>query len=162
MVTWNEYELVWRTSTVCFTNESKREIFVPGLMNESKSEKSSVKEPAVTLLTSILITARQDCMGGIALMASFWMILPYSVYKRSPTFKDVFTMRFFDKYIKLENDKGSIEWDWNLFSTFIESPHFFHLYFNSKSFFLVPKAAVEKDGDVNELRTMLQQKILKH
>lgn len=109
--------------------------------------------PVAFLLSSLL---------WLALMASFWIILPYSVYKRSPTFKDVFTMRFFDKYIKLENDKGFIEWDWNLFSTFIESPHFFHLYFNSKSFFLVPKAAVEKDGNVIELRTMLQQKILKH
>ena len=30
--------------------------------------------------------------------------------------------------------------------TTLESPHFFHLYFDSKSFFLVPKEAVEKAG----------------
>lgn len=108
--------------------------------------------PIAFLLSSLL---------WLALMASFWMILPYSVYKRTPTFKDVFTMIFFEQYIKLENEKGFIKWEWKQFSTFIESPHFFHLYFNSKSFFLVPKAAVEKDGEVNELRKLLKEKIIK-
>jgi len=42
----------------------------------------------------------------------------------------------------------------------METPHFFHLYFDSKSFFLVPKDNMSADMQ-HELRGMLNKKIIK-
>lgn len=95
------------------------------------------------------------------LMVSFWYLLPYSIYKRAKTFKDSFTATLEDQHIFLENERGSKVWPWTAFSNFIESPHFFHLYFDSKSFFLLPKDAFEGDV-VHEARRILKQKIKKH
>ena len=47
----------------------------------------------------------------------------------------------------IQNDKGSRSWKWNEFSEWMESPHFFHLYFNSRSFFIIPKEAFEGDDE---------------
>jgi signal transduction histidine kinase len=92
------------------------------------------------------------------LMISLWFILPGAVYKRASTFRDAFKINFGQYGVQIENERGRTEWNWNKFSTFLESPHFFHLYFDSKSFFLVPKSAVENQ---EELRKMLQLKIPK-
>jgi len=108
--------------------------------------------PLAFLLSSVL---------WIALMVSFWYILPNTVYKKASTFRDTFKMTFGEYRVRLENERGYNEWNWNDFSYFIESPHFIHLYFDSKSFFLVPKKAVEKEGDLNELRKLFQKKIMK-
>jgi hypothetical protein len=40
----------------------------------------------------------------------------------------------------------------------MESPHFFHLYFDARSFFIVPKDAF-KDEDLHEARKILSTKI---
>lgn len=77
------------------------------------------------------------------LMLAFWFILPYSIYKRSATFKDHFAVALEDKHLFLENERGTKTWPWSAFSNVIESPHFFHLYFDSRSFFLLPKEAFE-------------------
>ncbi len=96
----------------------------------------------------------------VMMMASFWYILPNSIYKRADTFKDSFTI-FFNQYgVRLENERGEMEWTWNKFSRFFESPHFFHLYFDAKSFFLVPKEGMT-DSFRHELRAMLNSKIAK-
>jgi len=108
--------------------------------------------PVAFLLSSVL---------WIALMCSFWFFLPNTVYKKASTFQDAFTMTFGDYNVRLENERGYNEWNWDKFSSYMESPHFIHLYFDSKSFFLVPKAAVDKDGDIDELRRLLFQKIKK-
>lgn len=94
------------------------------------------------------------------LMIAFWFILPYSIFKRAATFKDGFTVSLEDKHLFLENDRGSKSWPWSAFSNFVESPHFFHLYFDSRSFFLIPKAAFEGD-DVHDARKFLANKIVK-
>ena len=97
----------------------------------------------------------------VMMMASFWYILPNSIYKKAiDTFKDQFTIAFKDNGITLENEKGYIHWDWMQFSHYFESPHFFHLYFSSKSFFMVPK---EDMGDEfrHELRAALKKGIKK-
>ena len=70
-------------------------------------------------------------------------------------------MSFGDYRVRLENERGYTDWNWEKFTTFIESPHFIHLYFDSKSFFLVPKAAVDKEGSLVELRKILTEKIKK-
>lgn len=93
-------------------------------------------------------------------LISFWFIMPAIVYKRSPTFKENFTIYFQPAYIALENDKGRVEWEWNRFSNYFETPFFFHLYFSPKSFFLVPKnnLGIEETSGV---RTLLQDNIRK-
>lgn len=108
--------------------------------------------PLAFLLSSLL---------WISLMISFWFILPNTVYKNASTFRDSFKMTFGEHVVRLENERGYNEWNWENFSSFIESPHFIHLYFDSKSFFLVPKDAVEKNGYLNDLRKLLQEKIIK-
>jgi len=92
------------------------------------------------------------------LMASFWYILPQSIYKRASTFKDQFTIFFNSFGVRLENDRGETQWEWKRFSKFFESPHFFHLYFDSKSFFLVPKEGMTEDFK-HELRALLKAHI---
>jgi hypothetical protein len=75
------------------------------------------------------------------LMITFWYILPITIYKKAATFKDGFKVSLEAQHLFLENDRGSKSWPWTAFSSFIESPHFFHLYFDSRSFFLIPKEA---------------------
>lgn len=96
-----------------------------------------------------------------ALMISFWFILPNSVYKKASTFKDTFKMTFGEYRVRLESERGYTEWNWEKFSSYVESPHFIHLYFDTKSFFLVPKTAVEKYGNLDSLRILLKEKIVK-
>ena len=107
--------------------------------------------PLAFLISSVL---------WFTLMISFWFLLPNAIYKRAQTFKDSFKVSFEDQHIFLENERGSKAWPWTAFSNFIESPHFFHLYFDSKSFFLLPKDAFEGDA-VHEARKILKSKIKK-
>ncbi|WP_207495601.1 YcxB family protein [Aridibaculum aurantiacum] len=94
----------------------------------------------------------------MVLMISFWFILPKTVYKRASTFRDTFKMSFSEHHVLLENARGQMQWAWKNFSRFVESPHFFHLYFDSRSFFLVPKAALE-DNERTDLRQLFKEKI---
>jgi hypothetical protein len=95
----------------------------------------------------------------IALMITFWFVLPQIVYKRASTFRDSFRMYFGEHGIRLQNERGSTEWNWNKFSGFYESPHFIHLYFDSRSFFLLPKQQAQAEGKLTEIRNLLSRKI---
>jgi hypothetical protein len=95
-----------------------------------------------------------------ALMLAFWFVLPMIIYKKAATFKDHFKVSFEDQHMFLENERGSRSWPWKDFSSFVESTNFFHLYFNSQSFFLIPKTAFEKD-DIYDVRKLLKEKIKK-
>ncbi len=95
------------------------------------------------------------------LMISFWFIMPGMVYKRAATFKDHFTMNFEEEGFSLGNERGSRQWSWQALSNFLESPHFFHLYFDSRSFFLVPKSGFKNSDEIYRLRQMLKEKITK-
>ena len=86
--------------------------------------------------------------------------MPYLVYKRAETFKDSFKAILYEDTFRIENDRGGRSWQWSEFSTWIESPHFFHLYFNSRSFFIVPKDAFEGD-DAHAARNVFREKIVK-
>jgi len=94
----------------------------------------------------------------IMLMLTFWFILPFTVYRRADTFRDRFRAILSDSTFRIENERGGRSWNWSEFSTWMESPHFFHLYFNSRSFFIVPKDAFEGES-VFEARNMLKEKI---
>lgn len=108
--------------------------------------------PLAFLLSSIL---------WIVLMVAFWFILPNSVYKRTSTFKDTFILTLGEHHVKLENEQGQVVWEWKKFSHYIESPFFVHLYFDSKSFFLIPKKEIKETGSLDDLRLLLKEKINK-
>lgn len=95
----------------------------------------------------------------LVLMVSFWFILPFMVYRRAETFKHSFSMRFESEGFTLMHERGNRSWPWQALSNFIESPHFFHLYFDSRSFFLVPKSGCRDRDEVSALRTMLKDHV---
>ena len=95
------------------------------------------------------------------LMISFWFVMPAIVYRRSATFQDNFTMRFEDEGFSVGTSRGSKAWPWKALSTFMESPNFFHLYFDSRSFFLVPKNSFRDSDEIFELRQLLKAKVKK-
>jgi YcxB-like protein len=105
--------------------------------------------PLPFLLSSVL---------WFVLMIVFWYLLPSTIYKRSATFKDRFRVILSPGTFTIENERVSRSWDWSEFSSFIESPHFFHLYFDSRSFFIVPKEAFE-ENEIDEVRLLLKEKI---
>jgi len=94
------------------------------------------------------------------LMISFWFVLPELIYRRAATFKDRFKVSLEDQHMFLENERGSRSWPWKDFSKMVESPHFFHLYFDSRSFFLLPKDSFEGET-MHEARMFFKQKIMK-
>src|SRR4029079_16561468 len=93
------------------------------------------------------------------LMISFWFLLPGVVYKRAATFRDHFNMSFDENSFSVGNERGSREWQWNELSNFVETPNFFHLYFDRNSFFLVPKNAYANSDEVYEMRQLLKAKV---
>ena len=93
------------------------------------------------------------------LMLIIWRILPSSIYRKSITFQDHFTMHFENENVVLETAKGSKGWPWKQFSHFVESPYFFHLYFDPRSFFLVPKDSFKNITELQEARELLREKI---
>ena len=97
----------------------------------------------------------------LVLMVSFWFILPFLVYRRAETFRHSFSMSFEQEGFTLEHERGNRSWPWQALSNYIESPHFFHLYFDSRSFFLVPKSGFRDRDEVSELRHLLKEKVRK-
>ncbi len=97
----------------------------------------------------------------ICLMLVVWRILPAAIYKREATFKDNFSIRFEEEGVELSNKNGSKGWPWTAFSSFLESPYFFHLYFDARSFFLVPKDAFADVAQLQAVRQLIKEKITK-
>ncbi|MEO5681893.1 MAG: YcxB family protein [Chitinophagaceae bacterium] len=93
------------------------------------------------------------------LMLVIWRILPASIYKRSATFQDQFALRFEEEGVELSNNLGAKAWPWTAFSSFLESPYFFHLYFDARSFFLVPKDAFKDVAQLQAVRQLIKEKI---
>ena len=93
------------------------------------------------------------------LMITFWFLLPGVVYRRAATFRDHFTMNFEQDSFSVGNERESRSWSWKSLKNFIESPHFFHLYFDSRSFFLVPKTGFASSDEIYQLRQLLKEKV---
>ena len=94
------------------------------------------------------------------MMLAFWFLLPLTIYKKSLTFKQRLKATFGKEEFTIENEKGSRGWTWNEFTATMESPHFFHLYFDTRSFFIVPKEAFLEE-EINLIRKVLVEKIKK-
>jgi hypothetical protein len=109
-------------------------------------------QPVTFLMFSIL---------WFLLMLVVWRILPSSIYNKSVTFRDHFIMHLNNDAVILETERGQKGWPWDRFSNFMESPYFFHLYFDARSFFLVPKDAFADLIELQEARELMKVKILK-
>ena len=107
--------------------------------------------PLAFLISSVL---------WFAMMIAFWFLLPGVIYRKSVTFKDRFRASFDNTGFTIENDRGSRHWPWQEISGLLETPYFFHLYFDSRSFFVVPKDAFAGDN-VHEARKILKENIRK-
>jgi hypothetical protein len=97
----------------------------------------------------------------VVLMISFWFVLPGMVYRRAVTFKHEFSMDFDEESFTLRHEKGSKKWPWSSLRHYVESPHFFHLYFDNRSFFLVPKSGCKDSDEVHALRMLIKSKVKK-
>lgn len=108
-------------------------------------------DPLAFLVSSVL---------WFVLMILFWFLLPRMIYRKADTFRDRFKAILSDTSFRIENERGGRSWEWKEFSTWVESPYFFHLYFNPRSFFIVPKDAFPGD-EVHQARNVLKDKISK-
>ncbi len=119
-----------------------------------------------SILSAVLFFAKQisalaflvSALLWFAMMIAFWFVLPLLIYRRSATFKDSFRATVDDDGFEIDNVRGQRRWEWRAFSSFMESPHFFHLYFDSRSFFIIPKDAFEGDS-VHEARRCIKNNI---
>lgn len=93
------------------------------------------------------------------LWLSIRRLLPLSIYKRSATFQDTFTLDMDNQGILLETKKGSQRWNWESFSAFKETAYFFHLYFDARSFFLIPKDSFKDITEIQTARELLKGQI---
>lgn len=94
------------------------------------------------------------------LMLVVWRILPANIYNKSMTFRDHFIMHINNEAVILETERGQKGWPWERFSNFVESPYFFHLYFDARSFFLIPKDAFSNLIELQEAREMMRTRIV--
>jgi YcxB-like protein len=124
----------------------------------------------VFAITSAVLFAFKKIQGFSFLVFSFlwftlmlviWRLLPASIYKSQATFQDHFTLRFENEGIELANKNDVKAWPWTSFSSFIESPHFFHLYFDARAFFLVPKDAFADMDQLQAARQLMKEMIKK-
>jgi hypothetical protein len=97
----------------------------------------------------------------ISMMVAFWIWLPAMIYRKSKTFKDEFTISIEENHFFIETAGGQKSWAWREFSSYYETPGFFHLYFDSKSFFLVPKDAFPEQDQLDSARAIFREHIKK-
>jgi hypothetical protein len=81
------------------------------------------------------------------------------IYRKSRTFKDTFFVNLDENHLTIETEKANKIWAWREFSSMIETPGFFHLYFDSRSFFLIPKDVFENSDEVHAARMIMRAKI---
>jgi len=120
-----------------------------------------------SLLTAALyfmqrITPKAFVTGSLLwfmMMILFWMVLPRLIYRRSPFFKGKYRLLLDQSHFTLQTEDAGKSWTWDEFTTYMESPHFFHIYIGKKSFFIIPKEAFADDQEV-EARALFKEKIL--
>ena len=92
------------------------------------------------------------------MMILFWFLLPRMIYAKTASFKDKFKVELNQTTFSLIHEKADKSWPWSAFSTWMESPHFFHIYFNPRSFFLIPKDAFDAD-EIDQARKILSDNV---
>jgi len=107
--------------------------------------------PAAFLLSSFL---------WLLLMVAIWWFLPYVVFKQTRAFQHAFEMDFTSAGFELCHEGKGNAWNWSSLHQWKETPFFFHLYFDPRSFWLVPKDSM-KDEDRIQLRAWLREYVTK-
>lgn len=97
----------------------------------------------------------------LSMMVAFWLWLPALIYRRSKTFQDRFSVSLEENHFIIDTEKGRKTWAWREFTNFFETPGFFHLYFDSRSFFLIPKDAFADSDAIHAARQLMRGKIKK-
>jgi YcxB-like protein len=95
----------------------------------------------------------------LLLWLSVRRFLPLSIYKRSATFQDTFILSLDDQGVLLETERGNQVWKWESFSAFKETLYFFHLYFDSRSFFMIPKDSFRDLPQIQDARKIFKDHI---
>ena len=121
------------------------------------------------ILSAVLFYLHKIQASSFLIFSLLWFVLwitvrrllPYSIYKKSKTFRDKFTMSLVEKGVVLHTEKGEHIWFWHQFSEFKETLYFFHLYFDPRSFFLVPKDAFKDITDTQAARDIFKKNIKK-
>ncbi|HEY8971617.1 MAG TPA: YcxB family protein [Puia sp.] len=121
------------------------------------------------LISAILLAIKKIQVLPFLLFSFLWFFLwlsirrflPLSIYKRNSTFQDHFILSLGEQGIVLETKKGSQQWNWETFSAFKETAYFFHLYFTSRSFFLIPKDSFKDLLEIQSARELLKSHIKK-
>ena len=91
----------------------------------------------------------------LLLMIVIWWGMPWLVYRQTRAFQHAFTMQFHEAGFELEHEGRGKTWNWEQLHRWTETPHFFHLYFDPRSFWLVPKEDLS-DEDRLQLRGWLR------
>lgn len=119
------------------------------------------------ILSAILFALKKIQALPFLLFSVLWFILwisvrrllPLSIYKKSATFRDTFTLTLEERGIVLETKKGNQLWTWEDFSGFKETLYFFHIYFNARSFFMIPKDSFKDITEIQAARKLLKERI---
>jgi YcxB-like protein len=117
---------------------------------------------AAGLFAFKLITPLPFLMSSVlwmSMMLAFWIWLPALIYRKSRTFKDSFVVFLEENHMFIDTEKGRKTWAWREFSSFLETPGFFHLYFDNRSFFLLPKDAFANSDDVQWARHIMKERV---
>jgi uncharacterized membrane protein len=94
----------------------------------------------------------------LLMMLLFWLIMPRMVYSQNKTFKETMQVDFADESFTIHMGTNQRAFAWTSCSQWMESPHFFHIYFNQRSFFLIPK---DSFSDEHEARQWLKGRLKK-
>lgn len=97
----------------------------------------------------------------LSMMVAYWIWLPALIYRKSKTFRDSFDVTISPQHFFIETANGTKSWAWREFSNYYETPGFFHLYFDNKSFFLIPKDALTEQEALDEVREIFRTHISK-
>ena len=97
----------------------------------------------------------------ISMMGAFWIWLPALIYRKSKTFKDQFNVFIEEQHFFIQTSSGKRTWAWREFQRYYETPGFFHLYFDDKTFFLIPKNAFTDSSVLDEARRIFKTRIKK-
>jgi len=119
------------------------------------------------ILSAILFAVKRIQAVPFLLFSILWLVLwfsirrllPLSIYKKSATFQDNFTLTMEERGLLLDTKKGSQLWKWEAFSSFKETLYFFHVYFDARSFFLIPKDSFKDITEIQAARQLFKEHI---
>lgn len=102
--------------------------------------------PELFLLGSVL---------WILLLVLFWFVMPQVFYKKTTLFSLTWNFSFDNYKASLSSPQAEAVWNWKEVTHYFESPHFFHIYFGPKTFFIIPTHPLDRETQ-QALRAILK------